>query len=280
MMLALAAACSGGERSGPEADAGETAAISRYQFPAIPDDRRAEVEAMVARLRAQLVPIAAGSFRMGSEHGERWERPVREVTIEAFELATFELRNSDYALYVELSGRADWPGLRFRERDDWAETSAAYLSWDDAQVFLAWLRSIDDEAWRLPTEAEWEYAARAGTATEYWWGDLFDTARGNGPGRHGPDIWESAAPVGRFPPNPWGLYDITGNVAEWVQDCWERTYEMAPSDGSARDDAGCDWRVIRGGSWLQGNQMHRSASRYYLAPMDATSTQVGLRLAR
>jgi formylglycine-generating enzyme required for sulfatase activity len=280
LALALTAGCSDGGRASPESDVAGPGAGTENRFPPIPEDRQQDVDAMLTRLRAELVAIPAGSFRMGSERGERWERPVRELRIEPFQLAGFELRNRDYGLYAELTGRGNWPGFRFREREDWAESPAAYVSWDDAQLFVAWLRVVDDGAWRLPTEAEWEYAARAGTQTRYWWGDSFEETRGNGPGRHGPDTWESTAPVGRFPPNPWGLHDITGNVAEWVQDCWERSYEGAPADGSAREVAGCDWRVIRGGSWLQGDQMHRSAARYYLAPADATSTQVGFRLAR
>lgn len=238
------------------------------------------VEALLEHLRADQQQIPAGRFTMGSLGRERSERPLREVSVDAFSLARHEIRNRDFAVFAEMTNRTGWQGWRNRSSEDWDDTAAAYLSWEDAIAFIGWLNELTGEGWRLPTEAQWEYAARAGTDTAYWWGDEYEPTRGNGMGRHGPDTWEKAAPVGRFEPNPWGLYDMTGNVTEWVQDCWNSDYAGLPADGSAHEPENCQWRVLRGGSWLQGSAMHRSAARYYLAPDDANSTQTGFRLAR
>ncbi len=282
------AACSP-QASGPDREAGAspgelgpaTASVQAMQTPGpVPAPLSPAVEALLEHLRADQQQIQAGRFTMGSLRGERSERPLREVSVDAFSLARHEIRNRDFAVFAESTGRSEWPGLRNRTSEDWEDTAAAYLSWEDAMAFIAWLNELTGEGWRLPTEAQWEYAARAGTETAYWWGDEYDATRGNGVGRHGPDTWAKAAPVGRFEPNPWGLYDMTGNVTEWVQDCWNRDYSGLPTDGSAYEPDPCEWRVLRGGSWLHGDAMHRSAARYYLAPDDANSTQTGFRLAR
>jgi formylglycine-generating enzyme required for sulfatase activity len=135
---------------------------------------------------------------------------------------------------------------------------------------------------RLPSEAEWEYAARAGTATRYWWGDEFEVKRVNC--RESGSEWsgEQASPVDAFPPNPWGLYDTSGNVLEWVEDCWHDSYEGAPEDASPWLESGggdCGRRVLRGGSWYFLPGHVRSATRFsYTA--DCRDNYVGFRLAQ
>ena len=136
------------------------------------------------------------------------------------------------------------------------------VSWDDAQVYLQWLTIRTGHVYRLPSEAEWEYAARGGTTTPYWWGHAFIKNQANcdrcGPHR---DI-TYATPGGAYPANPFGLYDVLGNLSEWVADCWNPRYEGAPVDGSAWLSGRCDLRVIRGGSRYSRPEGIKSAYRY------------------
>jgi formylglycine-generating enzyme required for sulfatase activity len=143
---------------------------------------------------------------------------------------------------------------------------AVCLSWDDAQGYLAWLnRTVlpndGNGPYRLPSEAEWEYAARAGTTTARWWGEAIGTANANCNGCG--SRWDNTlfAPSGSFGPNPFGLYDMLGNLWQWTADCWAPDYLGAPDDGSARTDGDCSRRVLRGGSWSNLPKFIRSAAR-------------------
>jgi formylglycine-generating enzyme required for sulfatase activity len=148
---------------------------------------------------------------------------------------------------------------------------AACLSWDDAQAYIAWLddrvRGLASAAharggpYRLPSEAEWEYAARAGSTTLRWWGDEIGQGRANCNGCG--SAWDARilAPVGSFGPNPFGLYDMLGNVWQWVDDCWNESYVGAPQDGSSWQRGDCSKRVMRGGSWINVPAFVRSAVR-------------------
>jgi formylglycine-generating enzyme required for sulfatase activity len=150
------------------------------------------------------------------------------------------------------------------------------VSWNDTQDYIAWLSKATQRRYRLPTEAEWEFAARGGTETRYWWGNAikagFAACKGCG---------DSAAPirVGVRPPNPYGLFDIGGGVAEWVEDCWVRDYAGAPADGSARSSAACREHVLRGGSWTNDASYIRSASRDFYDSAVRYPTH-GFRVAR
>ena len=135
------------------------------------------------------------------------------------------------------------------------------VSWDDVQSFIDWLNRKTGGNYRLPTEAEWEYAARAGSSTKYSWGNDIGSNRANCQNIHCGDSWEFTAPVGSFPANAWGLHDMHGNVNEWVQDCRNYDYEGAPTDGSAWTSGDCSQRVIRGGSWDSSAWFLRSAHR-------------------
>ena len=156
------------------------------------------------------------------------------------------------------------------------------VSWDDAQRYVAWLSRITGKKYRLLSEAEYEYAARAGTQTAYPWGDDIKL---NGKamaycGRCGSQ-WDNKqpAPVGSFPPNAFGLYDMVGNVWEWTEDCYNNSYKGAPVDGSAWTNEGdCNTRVARGGSWLLPGGL-RSASRFGLTT-GSRSVDIGFRVAR
>jgi formylglycine-generating enzyme required for sulfatase activity len=136
------------------------------------------------------------------------------------------------------------------------------LTYQDIGDYLAWISKKTGQTYRLPSEAEWEYAARAGTTTEYWWGD--DVGKNNANCRKCGSKWSGhgSAPVGSFEANPWGFHDMHGNAWEWVADCWTPHYALAPTDGSARLDGNCKQPVTRGGSWYYFPKLSRSAYRY------------------
>ena len=171
------------------------------------------------------------------------------------------------------------------------------VTWNDAQAYVQWLNSVSGGGYRLPSEAEWEYAARAGTRTAYFWGDsdaaaclyanVFGTfkyqRKGEWHTKAGKypcsDGHMSAAPVGSYRPNQWGLYDTIGNVAEWVEDCWHNSYRgTPPSDGSAWRSGECSTRIARGGFYLGGRSLNRSAARF--APKVDSIEVIGFRVAR
>jgi formylglycine-generating enzyme required for sulfatase activity len=136
------------------------------------------------------------------------------------------------------------------------------VSWRDAQEYIAWLAKVTNKPYRLPTEAEWEYAARGGTQTRYWWGN--DLGSGHANCRNCGGEWNKDAPavVDSFPANAFGLYGTSGGVWEWVADCWHKTYRGAPTDGSAWRKSDCRENVIRGGAWRNDSTYVHSASRF------------------
>jgi formylglycine-generating enzyme required for sulfatase activity len=185
------------------------------------------------------------------------------------------ITNEAYRRFLQSHPNAQEPAGWTERRFNGARQPVVGVSWDEARAFAEWAGG------RLPSEAEWEYAARAGTTTRYWWGDDFEAERVNC--RNSGSEWsgEQTSPVDAFPPNPWGLHDMSGNVHEWVQDCWHDSYEGTPSDGSAwlGNDVDCGRRMVRGGSWGYGPRYIRSANRYRNAD-DLRSNYVGFRLAQ
>ena len=135
------------------------------------------------------------------------------------------------------------------------------VSWDDAKAYVAWLSKKTGEDYRLLTEAEYEYATRAGTQTAYPWGNDIGKNNANCDGCGSQWDNEQTAPVGSFAPNSFGLYDMVGNVWQWVEDCYHQDYNGAPTDGSAWTTGDCDLRVVRGGSWVSNPEFLRSALR-------------------
>ena len=153
------------------------------------------------------------------------------------------------------------------------------VSWDDAQQYIAWLSKMTGRGYRLPSEAEWEYAARAGTTTRYWWGDQLGIGLANCAECGGIQDGRGPMPVDAFQPNAFGLYGMLGGVAQWVQDCWVPTYQGAPNDGSARESRGCIRRVLRGGSFRSGREEILPVARnFYDAPVRYPAN--GFRVAR
>jgi len=159
------------------------------------------------------------------------------------------------------------------------------VSWGDAKAFVAWLSNKTDKPYRLLSEAEREYVTRAGTTTPFWWGSSISTTQANYNGNYAygggsKGEWRKrTVPVDRFRPNVWGLYNVHGNVWDWVEDCWHDNYEGAPTDGSAWTTGDCGRRVLRGGSWSLGPRSLRAAWRIKDAS-DGRYDFSGFRLAR
>ena len=151
-----------------------------------------------------------------------------------------------------------------RAPDGWGRgrRPVIFVSWEDAVAYTKWLSEQTGERYRLPSEAEWEYAARSGTKKKkYSWGNEIGHNRANCDGCGSQWDNRKTAPVGSFGPNIWGLHDMHGNVKEWVQDCWNGSYQGAPTDGSAWESGDCSQRVLRGGAWNYNPGILRSAYR-------------------
>lgn len=248
----------------------------------------------------EMVTVPAGSFVMGSPRSEKvWaaghglsfpavadEAPQHHVSLAAFALGKYDVTRAEYAAFVretkysapDTCGRdsfttkqqpgVSWrnPGFHQTDRDP-----VVCVSWRDAQAYVAWLNEkTRNGRYTLPSESQWEYPARAGTATKFWWGDDADRAAAFAwykPSQARNFAWHtsySAAgthPVGLKPPNHFGLYDVVGNVWQWTQDCYAGSYAGAPNDGRPVEIGNCSLRSDRGGSWLYPVALLRSAAR-------------------
>lgn len=214
-------------------------------------------------IQPDLVSIPAGQFLMGENEEDKYandtERPRHSVKVSAFRIGRFPVTIAEYRLFSpnhEPDQPADWPVTK--------------VSWQDAQAYCQWLGS----EYRLPSEAEWEYAARSGTQTPYPFGSILDTTLANyyydeqgnkvGPGHR--------TPAGSYPANEYGLYDMLGNVCEWVQDSWSHTYTSTPNDEPT------NLRVLRGGAWDYLPRLLRCSWRDALA-LNCRRDNVGFRIA-
>ncbi len=225
----------------------------------------------------EMVRIESGSFTMGSLNGDDDERPIHTVTIDyPFALGATEVTFEQYDIY------ADANGLDFPNDRGWGRGNQPVInvSWNDIQGYVSWLNEQTGEEYRLPSEAEWEYAARAGSTTEYSWGDEIGVNKANCASCGSEWDEEQTAPVGSFAPNAFGLYNMHGNVWEFVQDCYIASYEETPWAGSAVEVENCSRRVLRGGSWISAPQALRSATRLSYGPFFRYSSYYGFRLAQ
>jgi sulfatase modifying factor 1 len=267
----------------------------------------------------EMVVIPAGTFTMGTDRldiePDGREGPPHPVTIsKAFALGVYDVTRDEYGRFVrethrisdkgcnvlDLTGRwitdpgKDWrnPGFKQTGRDP-----VVCVSWENAQAYVAWLNSkvqsnsLSDGPYRLPSEAEWEYAVHAGTRTAYYWGEVASHDLANygleycgpcGAAKQGRDQWYFTSPVGSFPANAFGLYDALGNVWQWTADCMHYSLSGAPNDGSAwttDSDNACYNRVLRGGSWLDAGEELIIFLRNPWAPNDHNYAN-GFRVAR
>ncbi|MCB2107273.1 MAG: SUMF1/EgtB/PvdO family nonheme iron enzyme [Rhodobacteraceae bacterium] len=222
------------------------------------------------------VKIPAGTFVMGDRTGEgtRSELPVREVSVQAFKLGRYEVTRGEYDRCAAAKACAPLP----RQDNENPAMPAINVSWLDANAYVDWLSQATGERYRLPSEAEWEYAARAGTATPYPWGETMVSQLANCRGCG--SAWEGPAPVGSFAANGYGLYDMVGNAWEWTADCWYRDYTSAGPDASAREGSvGCDQYTVRGGSWDNEAWLARVSYRAFGAA-SARQDLYGFRIAK
>ena len=230
----------------------------------------------------EMVVVPAGSFTMGSPPSEEDrfdnEGPVRRVTFaEPFAVGVYEVTFAEWDACVSGGGCGG-----YRPDDEgWGRGNRPVInvSWKDARAYVAWLSEKTGEEYRLLSESEWEYAARAGTTTRYSWGDRVGSNRANCGRNYCGDSWEYTAPVGSFAANEWGLRDMHGNVGEWVEDCWNGSYAGAPSDGRAWVSGECGSRVLRGGAWYNYPWLLRSARRVGF-DSGYRSNYLGVRVAR
>lgn len=271
-----------------------------------------------------MIVVPVGSFLMGSPEDEADRRanegPQFRVRFDrGFALAETEITVAEFRRFVDATGhrtRAEQAGestvydersgsMRERRGVDWRHDETGrdaapgqpviHVAWDDAAAYARWLAGATGQRYRLPSEAEFEYALRAGSTTPYPWGDgppprplanvssAGDRSRlrrewSNAfPGES--DGWFGIAPVRSYPASAFGLHDLIGNASEWVEDCWHSTYSRAPSDGRAWVNPGCRSRVVRGASWASGPDQVRSAYRLSIGP-ETTSPRIGFRVAR
>ncbi len=270
--------------------------ISSLAFDALPADAYDGVRISKGLARGQRAPapvqdlltdespgplmavVRPKPFRRGDLQGDGDgdERPAQSVTLPGpFAIGVYPITFAQFDRFCAATG------CRPPADEGWGrgDRPVINVSWEDATAYTKWLSDETGQTYRLPSDAEWEFAARAGTGTRFWWGNA------NAPGRANcstcGSLWdgEKTAPVGRFPPNPFGLYDMAGNVWEWTADCYHDTLKDAPSDGGVRDKPGCGKRVIRGGAWSFPPKEMRSANRWRDFP-SRHSDDTGIRLVR
>ncbi|MCW9038992.1 MAG: formylglycine-generating enzyme family protein [Rhodospirillales bacterium] len=226
----------------------------------------------------EVVVIRAASFQRGDlgGDGDGDEKPPQTVTLsQPYAIGLYEVTFDEYDLFCDSTGR--------EKPDDagWGRGRRPVInvSWEDAVAYTKWMSEQTAHHYRLPTDAEWEYAARGSSKTRFWWGN--SVGRGNANCAGCVSVWggERTAPVGRFPGNPFGLHDTAGNVFEWVADCYTDVFAEGPSDGSAVEKPGCGKRVIRGGSWSFPPKEVRSANRWRDFPT-RQSDDTGFRILR
>ncbi len=204
---------------------------------------------------------------MGSPDSEpgrnAYEGPQRMVNVPTFAIGVYEVTNAEWAACV-----ADGV-CKARRADADGKEPVLSVSWRDADGYANWLTRKTGRKYRLPTEAEWEYAARAGSAGAYWWGDRYDASHVS---------TRQARAVGSADANAFGLHDVIGNAREWVADCYVNNFTKAPTDGTAVTDGDCGLRVIRGGAWTSSPTDMRIANRSRIAA-NSSAQYMGFRLA-
>jgi len=223
-------------------------------------------------IEPEMMIIPVGRFQMGGDFNDE-EKPVHTVIFaKPFFIAKNLVTFDQYDLFAQATKR------QLPSDNSWGRVQRPVInvSWEDATAYASWLSKLSGKSYRLPSEAEWEYAARSNTTTEYYW---------DGQGEAKDFAWlddnsdSKTHPVAEKKPNAFGLYDMSGNVWEWVQDCWNDNYQNAPIDGSAWESLSCSCRVLRGGSWYNEQDLLRSAYRDRFLP-GIRNNDIGFRLAQ
>ena len=230
----------------------------------------------------EMVVVPSGSFMMGSPNSEKGrdddEGPRHRVRIDyRLAVGVYEVTFAEWDACVSAGGCG---GYRPDDRG-WGRGNRPVINvrWEDAQSYVRWLSNKTGKSYRLLSESEWEYVARAGSVTAYSWGNEIGHNRANCDGCGSRWDNEKTAPVGAFSANAWGLHDVHGNVWEWVEDCWNDSYTGAPADGSAWESGDCSERVLRGGSWIFDPRYLRAANRNWVATGRRYDSN-GFRIAR
>jgi formylglycine-generating enzyme required for sulfatase activity len=240
----------------------------------------------------EMVVVPAGTFTMGSppdeperEHLPGSENQVSVTIAQPFAVGRFAVTRGEFAAFVSATSQTIPGGCNYSKDKDWRSVGfpqtdhhpVVCVSWHDAKAYAEWLSSTTGQSYRLLSEAEREYVTRAGTTTAYWWGSTISPAQANylDKGRPSSDAKRNGTvPVESFEANPWGLYNVHGNVHDWTEDCGPIL-----RDARARTVENCDRRVIRGGAWAETPRSLRSANRN-ATPANSRFNQYGLRVAR
>lgn len=226
----------------------------------------------------KMLDVVGGTFIMGAppQADAQQGKPQRRVTVPPFRLGEAEVTFDQFDRFTAATGRP-------RAQDDGFGRGARpviNVSYGDILAYIEWLnRDSGEGGFRLPSEAEWEYAARAGTTTGFFWGEEPDSRYANTRSNAAPDKFQYTAPVKSFMPNPWGFYDMAGNVWEVIADCYYPDYRDAPTDGSARVEQGCAAHMIRGGDFNSSRRGQRPTAKGAIGSHYRT-TSVGFRLAQ
>lgn len=245
------------------------------------DQALLKVQSLVVSIHVvpEMVPIPDGTFRQGDleKLGEGWRNPVREVTISPFAMGMYEVTFHEYDKFAIASNR------KLPEDQGWGrgDRPVINVSWEDAMAYAVWLSAETGERYRLPSESEWEYAARSSDKEEAWAGTSDESQLGDY-AVYASNSGNRTAVVGSKLPNAFKVKDLSGNVFEWVEDCPHGTYEGAPKDGSAwleAEGVDCSRRVIRGGSWSNEPVYLRTSYRNG-DPVDDRSSYIGFRLVQ
>lgn len=241
-------------------------------FACVPINKTQPLSYIEPTTGMEFVSVPAGSFVMGDNSDKR-ATPAHQVTLDGFHIGRFEVTFDQYDLFCAATGREK------PDDNEWGRGTrpVTNVSWHDAKAFADWLSKRNKLNFSLPSEAQWEYAARAGTASAFWTGSNLRPNHANC--RECGSEWDnrSTAPVGSFPPNRWGIYDMTGNVVEWTLDDYQNGYQGAPVDGSAWLIPEARRKIQRGGAWGYAVDSLRSAARDYRGENRRT-TEVGFRL--
>jgi formylglycine-generating enzyme required for sulfatase activity len=200
-----------------------------------------------------MITLPGGTFAMGS-NDDSTEKPIHQVTLKRFAIGKYPVSVREWNACAEAKACT----FTAAGKD---EAPITNISWSDAKQFAAWLAETTGKSYRLPTEAEWEYAARGGTRTIYWWGEQLQPGLAGCKNCTEVAMAELPSKVGSFKANPFGLYDMGGTIDQWVEDCWHKNYQGAPTDGSAWTEDSCPSHVLRSGSWRNDARYVRPSNR-------------------